>query len=229
MSSKLPPQYLFALVLALCAAVVALFFTMYVRPRQDAITVLQGDLATRQTTAESYRSDVAKLPALKTDVAKQEADRAEFVRALPTTTQFGQVVAQIRTDVTAASADMKALNFASGSAPNLPAGVNAVSVNMDVAGKFGQLFQVLRSLETQSRFTTIDNMSLTMPAASSLDPSLEGKYVLTVYTFDPAQAGAPGTAAPATGAAAPGTAAPTASAAAPATPASTTPPAGGSR
>ena len=219
MSSKLPPQYLFALVLALCAAVVALFFTMYVRPRQDAIAALQSDLATRQMTAESYRSDVAKLPALKTDVAKQEADRAEFVRALPTKTQFGQVVAQIRADVTAAKADMKALNFSGGSGTNLPAGVNAVSVNMDVSGKFGQLFQVLRSLETQSRFTTIDNVSLTMPAASSFDPGLEGKYVMTVYTFDPAQAGAPSDApAPAAGAA---------STAAPAAPA--TAPAGGTR
>ncbi len=190
MSSKLPPQYLFALALALCVAVIALFFTLYVRPRQDALNTMRTDLATKQTMADTYRADVAKLPAMKTQVAKLEADRAEFVRALPNNTQFGQVVAQIRTNVAAAKADMQSLNFVPSSVPNLPAGVRATDINMSVSGRFTQLFQVLRSLETQSRFTTINNVSLTLPEANSLDPNIAGTYIVTVYTYDPALAAA---------------------------------------
>ncbi|WP_291424948.1 type 4a pilus biogenesis protein PilO [Deinococcus sp.] len=173
---------------------------------------MRTDLATKQAMADTYRAAVAKLPAMKTQVAQLEADRAAFVRALPDSTQFGQVVAQIRTNVAAAKADMQSLNFVPSSVANLPAGVRATDINMSVSGRFAQLFQVLRSLETQSRFTTINNVSLALPAATSLDPNIAGTYIVTVYTYDPTLAAGTLPAGAATGTvttpAAPGAAAP---------------------
>lgn len=206
MTSKMPPQYLFALLLALCIGVIALFLTMVIRPRQDAITTMRDDLAQKQTTADQYRAAVAGLPQLKASIDKMEVDRAEFVRALPTTAQFGQVVDQIRANVGAAKADMKDLTFADSRVTTLPAGVRAMDVNMGVSGQFGQIFQVLRSLETQNRFTTVNNVDFTMPQISGTNPKLESKLNVTVYTFDPTLATAPTTpgapgAAPAAGAA----------------------------
>ena len=61
---------------------------------------------------------------------------------------------------------------------------------MNVSGTFPQLFQVLRSLETQNRFTTVSTVGLQLPTATSFNPPLEGALGLTVYTYDPAQGGA---------------------------------------
>lgn len=214
MSSKMPPQYLFALILAICVGVIALFWTLFVKPRQDTIATMRDDLATRQTTADQYRSAVAGLPQLKASIDKMEVDRAEFVRALPTNAQFGQVVDQIRGNVSAAKADLKDLTFANSQDTSLPAGVRAMDLNLGVSGQFAQIFQVLRSLETQNRFTTIKNIDLTLPQANSSDPKLESKLNVTVYTFDPTLASATPAGTP--GAAPEAGAAPAAPAAAPA-------------
>lgn len=219
--NKLPPHYLFALVLALCAAALVLFYTMVYQPRQETIAQLQADLTTKQDTAMRYRTAVAGLPQLRETVDKLEVDRAEFVRALPNSAQFGQVIDQIRSNVAAAGGKLNGIDFNDRNATTLPAGVRGIDVNVNSAGRFSQLFQVLRSLETQNRFTTVNNVDLTLPAANSNDPTLESSMNLTVYTYDPAQAAAAGT--PSTPGAPP--AAP--NAAAPAAPAAPTAPASG--
>lgn len=189
--SKLPPQYLFALVLALCVAVIFLFFSMVIRPRQDTINTMRDDLAAKQTTADQYRVAAAAVPQLKASVDKLEVDRAEFVRALPVNTQFGQIIDQLRSNVGAAGATLGDLTFAPSSVQaGLPTGVKAMSINLAASGRFSQLFQTLRSLETQNRFTTVDNFDMTLPAATSSDPPLESTMNLTVYTYDPTQAAA---------------------------------------
>ncbi|GAA5502594.1 hypothetical protein Dxin01_02338 [Deinococcus xinjiangensis] len=189
--SKLPPQYLFALVLALCAAVIFLFFSMVIRPRQDTINTMRDDLTAKQTTADQYRTAAAAVPRLKASIDKLEVDRAEFVRALPVNTQFGQIIDQLRSNVGAAGATLGDLTFAPSSIQaGLPAGVRAMDINLAASGRFSQLFQMLRSLETQNRFTTVNNLDMTLPAATSSDPPLESTMNLTVYTYDPTQAAA---------------------------------------
>lgn len=198
MSAKLAPQYMFALVAALCVAAIFLVYTLVTKPKQDNLTALRDQITSLQTQKDQYARDAAMVPELQKTVAQLEIDRAEFLRALPTTAQFNQVVAQLRANVAAAKADLKDLTFSSGhagGAGSLPAGVNAINIDMGTSGKYSQLFQVLRSLETQNRFTTVNNVDLQLPAANSFDPKLEGKMGLTVYTYDPSQspAGTPAT------------------------------------
>ena len=192
MFAKLAPQYLFALAAALFVAVLALFYTLVIQPRYARISSLRDDLSARQLTETQYRSASAAVPNLRTTVARLEVERSEFLRALPPTTRFAQVVEQLRANVSAAGAEMGNLSFAPAATGGvtLPAGVRSVGINMNVSGTFPQLFQVLRSLETQNRFTTVSTLGLQLPTATSFNPSLEGTMGLTVYTYDPAQTGA---------------------------------------
>ena len=164
---------------------------MVIRPRQDTINTMRDDLTAKQTTADQYRTAAAAVPRLKASIDKLEVDRAEFVRALPVNTQFGQIIDQLRSNVGAAGATLGDLTFAPSSIQaGLPAGVRAMDINLEASGRFSQLFQTLRSLETQNRFTTVDNFEMTLPAATSSDPPLESTMNLTVYTYDPTQAAA---------------------------------------
>lgn len=191
MTTKLTPQTQFLLVAALCVLALLAFFLYYYKPKQETLTMMRDDLAAKQTTAAQYRAAVAAIPDLKVKVAELEQDRAEFVRALPTTQQFGQIVEQLRANATASNTEVTNLTFTNSQQANLPAGVRPININMNVKGQYGQVFQLVRRLETQNRFTTLNNVDLQLPAADSFNPNLEGTLALTVYTFDPAQAALP--------------------------------------
>lgn len=203
MATKLTPQTQFLLVAALCLLALLAFFLYYYKPKQETLTMMRDDLAAKQSTAEQYRAAAAAIPDLTAKVGKLEQERAEFVRALPTTQQFGQVVDQLRANASASKTEVTSLTFANSQAANLPAGVRPINVNMAVQGQFGQLFQLMRRMETQNRFTTLNTLDLQLPKADSFNPNLQGTLALTVYTFDPAQAALPTNAAPAGTTAAP--------------------------
>lgn len=191
--STLTPQRLFLLVLALCLLALLAFFLYYFKPKQENLTNMRADLSAKQTTVAQYRAAVAAIPELQTRVQQLEKDRAEFVRALPQTQQFGQVLDQLRANAAASKTQITNLTFANGQATDLPAGVRPININLTVKGQYGQLFQLVRRLETQNRFTNVSNLDLQLPKADSFNPDLQGMLGLTVYTFDPNLAAPPAT------------------------------------
>ncbi|GAA0518277.1 type 4a pilus biogenesis protein PilO [Deinococcus depolymerans] len=194
MLTKLSPRNLFLAALGLCLVILALWYTMRFQPRQAEISNLKGELETVNARVTLLRDNARKVPALREEVAKLKVQQDEFLAALPQTANFGGVLDELRLTSSAAGASMESFNVQSGNAVGLPAGVRPIGLNLSVSGRFAQLFQMLRSVETMSRFTTVNNLSLQLPEATSLDPELQGTLALTVYTFDPSQAatGTPG-------------------------------------
>lgn len=190
MSIKLTPRNLFFVVLAACLLVVALWYTLRFQARQQEISLLQGDLETAQARVTVMRSQAAQLPALREEVAKLKVQQDEFLAALPQTANYYRILDEIRLNAAAAGAEMSSFNVSNSTATGLPGGVRPINLNVNVSGTFAQLFQLLRSVETMSRFTNVNNVSLQLPQATSFDPVLEGTLALTVYTFDPTQASA---------------------------------------
>nr|WP_254605809.1 type 4a pilus biogenesis protein PilO [Deinococcus sp. JMULE3] len=170
--------------------VVALWYTLRFQARQQEISLLQGDLETAQARVTVMRSQAAQLPALREEVAKLKVQQDEFLAALPQTANYYRILDEIRLNAAAAGAEMSSFNVSNSTATGLPGGVRPINLNVNVSGTFAQLFQLLRSVETMSRFTNVNNVSLQLPQATSFDPVLEGTLALTVYTFDPTQASA---------------------------------------
>ncbi|MBZ9712750.1 type IV pilus inner membrane component PilO [Deinococcus multiflagellatus] len=195
MSIKLAPRNVFLLVLAVCLIVGALWYTMRFQARQAEISALQSDLDSVNARVLTLRANAARLPALREEVATLSRERQVFLAALPQTANYNAVLDEVRLNASAAGATLSGFTVQTGNTTNLPAGVRPLSLNLNVSGRFAQLFQLLRSLETMNRFSTVTAVNLQLPAATSLDPRLESTMGLTVYTFDPAQAAAtPGTA-----------------------------------
>ncbi|MFK7602460.1 type 4a pilus biogenesis protein PilO [Deinococcus sp. SM5_A1] len=191
MSTKLSPRNLFLIVVAVCLLVLALWFVLRFQPRQQQITDLQSQVEPLQTRVAVMRSASQGLPALRERVAKLRIDQQEFVTALPEAANFGAVLDELRRTMAASGATLNTFAVqGGGAAAGLPGGVRPIGLSMGVSGKFAQMFETLRALETAGRFTTVNNVALQLPAATSFDPELQGTLGLTVYTFDPAQASA---------------------------------------
>lgn len=216
-SVKLTPQYIFALVLLACFVLGYLVYSQLIQPRQLEITTLNGEIEQRQLQLSADQGKAAQVLNLTKEVQGLEVERERFLQALPPTANFGQVISNIKQTVSAAGGDLKSLGFSAGTADaNLPAGVKPIGITMTIDGQFPQLFEVLRNLELQGRFTTVDTVGLQSQANDSVQGNqgtrLSGNMGLTVYTFDAAQAAAGGTTPAAAGTPAPAPAAPAPSA-----------------
>ncbi|WP_424951602.1 type 4a pilus biogenesis protein PilO [Deinococcus sp.] len=222
MFAKLSPRDTLLLVALLCVLIVVGWWFLIYQSREQLISDTQLQLDDSATKLATYRAAAAALPALRTEVAGLQTQRDVFLQALPQTQSIGNVVAAVQQSVESAGGNLTNLTVSPGATTGLPAGVRPLSLNMAVTAKFQPTFQLLRSVETMSRFSTVSALSLNLPAPDSLDPNLSSTMVMTVYTFDPTQAsGAAGT-----------PAAPAAPAAPTTTPPASTPataPAGGSR
>lgn len=196
MLTKLTPRNLFLVVLGLCLIVAGAWYTFRFKPRQEQISTLTSDLDTLNAKVTGLRSNAAQLPELRATVDKLKLDQAQFVAALPSAANFGSVLDELRLTTAATGAKMTTFTVQNSLVAGLPSGVRPINLNVGVNGKFAQLFQTLRSVETMGRFATVNNVALQLPAADSFDPVLEGTLALTVYTFDPTQAAAPATGTP---------------------------------
>ncbi|GGM10714.1 hypothetical protein GCM10010841_18930 [Deinococcus aerophilus] len=186
--NRLSPKNIFLIVLAVCFLVLVLWYVLRFQPRQQQIADLSGQLEPLQTQAIKLRSNVAQVPALRENVAQLRVTQQEFLTALPSTANFGSVLDGLRQTTAATGATMNNFTVQGGQADGLPGGVRPIGLNLGISGKFSQLFETLRTLETAGRFTTVSSVAFQLPTATSFNPDLEGTLGLTVYTFDPAQA-----------------------------------------
>lgn len=185
--SNLAPQYMFAIVLALTFAIAFAIYTFLIQPGKERLTELQNEQTQKEAKVMEYRQADAAIPQLETQVEKLKVEREEFINALPKTAEFSNVAQQIRGTVVAAGTDLKSLGFSADDGRNedtVP-GVRPMNMNLSVSGQFNEVFNVLRQLETQNRFTTVQSIEMQMPEANSYDPDLDSSFSLKVYTFDP--------------------------------------------
>ncbi|ADY25848.1 General secretion pathway protein M [Deinococcus proteolyticus MRP] len=199
--TRLDPKYIFFLALALSFLVLGLWYTFRYQARQQEIATLKTDIEAAELKVSQYRQAEARLPALREEVAGLRQERAEFVAALPQNNEMAQLLGEMRGNAQASGTQIRGVNVAGGPATaDLPGGVRPIPISMTLAGTYGEVFRTLRAMETMNRFTTIDQLTLQSPEATSFNPELGGTLNMTVYTFDPSLAAPPTAPAPATGA-----------------------------
>ena len=199
MFAKLSARDTLLIVLLLCVLAVLGWWFLYYQSKEQVITDTQTQLDDSITKLTTYRAAQGALPNLRTEVAGLQTQRDLFFRALPQTENIGSVVAAVQQSVAVAKGDLTNLSVSTGAVTGLPVGVQPITLNMAVNARFQPTFQLIRAVETMSRFSTISALSLNLPAADSLDPSLATTLTMTVYTFDPKLAAGTTAAAPAGG------------------------------
>ncbi|AWN24062.1 pilus assembly protein PilO [Deinococcus irradiatisoli] len=185
---KLKPRDVFFIVLGVCLIVLLMWYFTRFQARQLSIQDLQSNLDLSSTQLSALQEQQAKLPGLRAEVRALEEKQAVFVRALPSTVKMGQVIRDVQDSVGAAGGKLDGIAVQNGTETNLPAGVQAVNLNVNLQGRFAPIFRTLRSIETMGRFSKVTSVNMTLPAPNASDPLLNGVINMTVYTFDPAQA-----------------------------------------
>ncbi|MDO4263939.1 MAG: type 4a pilus biogenesis protein PilO [Deinococcus sp.] len=190
--TRLAPKYILFISLALSFLVVGLWYTFRYQARQQEIATLKTDIETAELKVSQYRQAEAQLPALREEVAGLRQERAEFVAALPQNNEMAPLLSEMRSNAQASGTQIQGVTVAAGTpTADLPGGVRPIPITMTLAGTYGEVFRTLRAMETMNRFTTIDQLSLQSPEATSFNPELGGSLNMTVYTFDPSMAAAP--------------------------------------
>jgi len=189
MFAKLSPRDTLLIVLALCVLGVVGWYFLYYQSREQVIIDTQTQLDDSVTKLTTYRAAASALPTLRTEVAGLQSQRDLFFQALPQTQNIGSVVAAVQKSVEGVGGELTNLTVSPGAVAGLPAGVRPISLNMAVTARFQPTFQLLRNVETMSRFSTVSALALNLPSPDNLDPKLNSTMTMTVYTFDPAQAG----------------------------------------
>ncbi len=211
---KLKPRDVFFMVVGLCVVVLVAWYLTRFQSRQQNIQEIQSQLELSATQLQGLQDQQAKLPGLRSEVKALEQQQDVFVRALPSTVRMGQVISDVRDSVGASGGNLEGVTVQNATETNLPSGVQAVNLSVNLQGRFAPVFRTLRSVETMGRFSKITSVSINLPAPNAADPSLNSSINMTVYTFDPAQV-QPSSAAPAGSTAPDAPAAPAAPAAAP--------------
>lgn len=167
--------------------VLSWYFVWY-QPKGDEIVAKQGEKETLQIQVDRAREASAALPQLREEVARLEIDKQEFLQQLPETVRFAEVLQDLRRVVAESGSTMNSVSpSAAGAAPGLPAGVVAINVNMGLETTFPGLLRLVSSIQALQRFSTINNVNLSLSSAPSgnlSNPTLNTNLNLTVYTFD---------------------------------------------
>ncbi|MFC4452492.1 type 4a pilus biogenesis protein PilO [Deinococcus sonorensis] len=191
--SKLNARNTFLLVLAACVLIALAWWSLYFQTRQQQIADLHSQLDSANQTLALYQQASAGLPALRTEVAGLQVKRDVFLQALPPRASIGTVVSAIRQNVASTGDDLQSVVIGNASPDSsLPAGVQPITLNLQVSGRFQPTFQLIRAMETMGRFSNLSSLNLTMPTADSLDPKLTSSMGVTIYTYDAAKAPATG-------------------------------------
>lgn len=209
--SALDPRTLFMIVAAICLVLLVLYFMLRFKAKQEEVQSLNDQIETSATQLADLQSKQSQLPGLRKEVADLQEKQNLFATALPDKAKMGEMLRNLRDSVVSSQGKINALASTQNNAvQNLPTGVQAIDIKLDMSGRFAPIYQTLQSIETMNRFTVIKDVNVSLPAPNDVDPNLDGVINMTTYIFDPKAVAATGAVPAAGGTAAPAPAAPAA-------------------
>jgi type IV pilus assembly protein PilO len=197
MLSRLSGQNIALLIIGLSVVVAAIwYFTLYSNTlaESDVVRTEITALNDKKLVGERARANVVQLCQVVTDLQRQ---KAEFLRALPSSEQFSSLLNTLRIQVSATRGQINSIGRSSGAAAGaaVPAGVKAINVTMALDGTLDSIRGLLLSLEQQQRFLRVENLSLAQssvqfgqnnqPVAAG-NPLLASQMTMTAYIYDAA-------------------------------------------
>ncbi len=191
--SKLKQRDIALIAIVLTVLLLIMWYFLMYQKVQDDIQAKTTELEGIQKEYQDAQSAVASLPTLRQAVAELDVQQVAYLRRLPKAADLAKVLEELSDNITASNASLLSIGQTSGgTAPvgsTIPAGVQPISINLAVSGKFDAIYRVLQSVEKMQRFTTLNTLDLNMATPESFDPALNARLAITVYTFDVAAAG----------------------------------------
>ncbi len=196
MLSRLTGQTIALIVVGVTILVALLwYFTMYQNTLAEQ-DVLKTEIADLEQKIEVGNRAKANVATLCTTVVDLRAQRREFLRALPSSEKFADILRILKTQVGNNGGQINSLTRTAGASNSqqpLPAGIRAVNTNIATEGPFTALTGTLQSLEGQQRFLRLDNINVAIvtnnqdEAPKPTGPDLNSQISVIAYVYDGAR------------------------------------------
>jgi type IV pilus assembly protein PilO len=193
--SRLTGQIIALIVLVLTILVAVLWYTSFYQPVLDEQAALRTEIADLDQKISVGNRAKANVPQLCAVVADLQVQRKEFLNALPSKEQYADLIRTFKLQVGNNRGQINSLTRAAGATTGtLPAGVRAVSTNLNMTGTFGSMVGILQSLEGQQRFLRLDGLNLNLEGNNAAtgggnptDPRLTAAVSVIAYIYNAAQ------------------------------------------
>ncbi|MGQ9510982.1 MAG: type 4a pilus biogenesis protein PilO [Thermaceae bacterium] len=174
------------LLMVLVVALGGLWYYLLLVPMGREIAQVQSEID--QLSLQKTRGLQARrsLPELRNALATLQAERAQFLRALPQEEQLYAVLNELFQEALRSGVVIKSFTRSPTSSP-VPE-VRAVNLTFQLQAPFSETYAFLRRLEGLSRFSTIPGLSMSA-SSQELNPLLDTSFTLTVYTLAPGARG----------------------------------------
>ena len=187
--SKLKQRDIALIAIFVTVLLIIIWYFSFYSPVRAEIDTKKTQLTDLQTQVASAQVIARQVPQLTKAVAELKIQQEEFSRSLPKTQEIGNLLRDLQGNLAASGSEILSVNQTPGIAVNLPPGVQAIGIDMNLRSTFDSLFQSLQALEGMQRYSNVDKLTISLQGdPESLDPKLSSTMNMTVYTFDPAAA-----------------------------------------
>ena len=187
--SKLKQRDIALIAIFVTVLLIIIWYFSFYSPVRAEIDTKKTQLTDLQTQVASAQAIARQVPQLTKAVAELKIQQEEFSRSLPKTQEIGNLLRDLQGNLAASGSEILSVNQIPGIAVNLPPGVQAIGIDMNLRSTFDSLFQSLQALEGMQRYSNVDKLTISLQGdPESLDPRLSSTMNMTVYTFDPAAA-----------------------------------------
>lgn len=187
--SKLKQRDIALIAIFVTVLLIIIWYFSFYSPVRAEIDTKKTQLTDLQTQVASAQAIARQVPQLTKAVAELKIQQEEFSRSLPKTQEIGNLLRDLQGNLAASGSEILSVNQTPGIAVNLPPGVQAIGIDMNLRSTFDSLFQSLQALEGMQRYSNVDKLTISLQGdPESLDPKLSSTMNMTVYTFDPAAA-----------------------------------------
>jgi type IV pilus assembly protein PilO len=192
MLSRLTGQMIAFIVIGVTVLIALLwYFLMYqntLAEQETLRTEIQG-LTDQVEIGKKAQANVQQLCGV---IVELQAQKREFLKALPSSEKFADLLRILKTQVGNNNGRINSLTRAAGAGSQaLPAGVRAVSTGISVEGSYQAITGILQSFEGQQRFLRIDNMNIGIGGQNSstqaTEPVLSTQIPVVAYIYDGAR------------------------------------------
>ena len=140
--------------------VCALFFMLFIRPRQSDITKIESDISAAQAQSQQLQLDLERLQALKENAPQLNATLEEIRGFVPKEDELTNFMLQVQDAANTAGVDFSKITPELPKPPAQPAPLAEIRITMTATGGFFSLQDFIRRLYALDRALRIDTLTL---------------------------------------------------------------------
>jgi len=179
--NKLDSRTIAIAVIAVSLLVAVLWYYLWYKPAQERILALEQEIQMLKEERDRGLEAKRNLPELRKKIAELEKEIEEFLAALPKEEKFYEVLELLSSS--AKESDVTLTSLSRSPAQSEIADVASIDVAMNVEAPFPALYTFLKRLEELRRYSTINEVQLSLAKQDLKNPTISASLSARFYVY----------------------------------------------